>query len=1054
MESKIRAWLRPQLLDAEEANRTWRLRAIQAEAELRALQVDPSPSKQVNQSLVSDAGDTGGPQESAGSSMQDVSEMNDTDVLILLGQVLGLEKHVSEIDPWKAKVLEDAANVQEEIPSLQAQLDEQKPFVRKASAEATEQSRETKAISQQRAAAKFAHDAKCLELTNQMHAQLVKAGLRPLPAAESLGLKEAKEELSKREDSVGKLEDDVKEAARQREMLRMRREEMRGRRWGCLDTRTQCAREVASAKQALQVRSSQLSRLQGEVSRSRARGDRKRKQLENQLAQCRLELSDAIARADGAGEKFKKLKQQHGRQLRQVRNEASGLQAEVDEHLSMTENADVEIQSLRAQELDLEGSEQRFLAVEAAIAKQTAQQREELTNLEQQAEDYRAEHGAVLEMMRPLEEEHRHAAASAAAAREQAETDSLRATEIRARAQGLELELELERAECAAQAGELKALSLLEQDTKVLSGQRDSLFAERAKLEETSRQQQQALEKQMADFREVQRRAMQLKAMHGGVTKALPTGTLRGNEAIQAPLEQALGRATKKADALQNYLDIASTASGPMKSAVGASALDSSQLSQRSVSSAAGSSVAAVLAAQLEKQLVQAAQRDLNDELSDCKRELARVQQRFVEKSRLRGDQIQGLRQERRELEEELTKSEQDADLAAAMAKRTLQELQDHMQSLDREAANGAEAVSAEFSDLLQKQALEKDALKRQVEMLRKAADEEARKWESLKARFDGPPQALGQQLSQMEAELQTLHAEEEELLQASVRLRACLVAGRRVSPKPGERRTSPPRRAGSATRHVIRASRTISAPGELAEPATAQTAPAAVSLPQQSASSSTGTQGLLVHDGDSPSSPLSKTATTRLGAPQAKAQGKQSPQVPSPTSQSRQLQPGLQQSQNQQAQQLQQQIQRLQQRLTQQHNGQQSSQQGSIVVSSTLRRSGSDTITSNPSHGGSTVTCTLSTSDSTPRQLLRGSLASSLPALAVAGMSVPSAPRPASAQPNRIIATTAAAPPITISARGVCPTNDQTVYTWPSQFMSNTTTQEGLDFRNLVSFG
>jgi len=511
----------------------------------------------------------------------------------------------------------------------------------------------------------------------------------------------------------------------------------------------------------------------------------------------------------------------------------------------------------------------------------------------------------------------------------------------------------------------------------------------------------------------------------------LPASSLRGSEAM-APLEQALGRASKKADALQNYLETASTNPPSRSSTANASALDSSQLSQRSFTSAGS---AATMTAQLEKQLLQAAERDFNDELSDCKRALERLQQKFVQESRIRAETTQGMRQERRELEEELTKNEQDADLAAATASRTLQELQDYMQSLDREAVDGADAVTAEFSDLMQKQVLERDALKSQVEMLRRSAEEEARKWESLNARLDASPQALGQQLSDVEAELQTLRAEEEELLEANVRLRACVVASRRASPKSGERRISPRlSRAGSATRHV-RASRAISAPsgnlgGEVAEPVTGQAAPAVSPPSPPVGTASTATGFSVLADGD--------VASPQHQRAQAKVQGKQSPQV-SPASQSRQLQP------LQSQQQLQQQIQRLQQRLT---NGQ-NSQQGPVVVSSTLRRSGSDTIGSNPSHG-STVTCTLSTSESTPR-LLRGSLASSLPALGVTGMTVPTAPRPASAQPNRIIAT-AAAPPITISARGVCPTNDQPVYTWPSQFMSNTM-QEGLDFRNLVSF-
>lgn len=106
------------------------------------------------------------------------------------------------------------------------------------------------------------------------------------------------------------------------------------------------------------------------------------------------------------------------------------------------------------------------------------------------------------------------------------------------------------------------------------------------------------------------------------------------------------------------------------------------------------------------------------------------------------------------------------------------------MKLVDREATEGAEAVTAEFSDLLQKQALERDVLQAQVEELRAQVDGGMQ--ESAGAEEDGgdalpnmPTPVLLQRLAQEEAEAEALLAEEEELLQASVKLKAAMLASK-----------------------------------------------------------------------------------------------------------------------------------------------------------------------------------------------------------------------------------------------------------------------------------
>lgn len=1050
----MKGWLRSHLLDADEANRTWRLRAIQAEAELRALQVDvpSSPRKSLSRDVEVEAagdGDTGGPRE-LGDNEKSRSARAESELQTLLGQVLGFEKHTAECEPWKVKILDEAVACNAKLEILQSRSEEQKDLALQARKEAAEAKRDGQSVSQQRGAVKFAFEAKCLDLSNQVQQLLQGAGLRPAFDGDLLTTETGKAKLSQLDDEVGKLEADLEGATRRREELSMRREEMRGKRWYCSEVKTQCAREVAIAKQALQTRQVIVSRLQGEVSRSRGRGDRRRKQLEQQLVQCRAELADAVARADAAGEQLRKVKQKHGRELRQVRTVTSGLQAEVDAHLQHTERAEEEISHLKGQELDLEGSEQRHLAHEMNLEQEAATARDELWRLEQHVHNTEVEHKTLLGILKPLEDECQELQQAVALAREQAETDSLIATETRTAAEALEHELEAERAECAAQADELTALARLKNQVKGIRSHRDDLSDERGKLEESAKQLRQNLDRQLSDLREVQRRSLQLKSLHDDLGKAIVASGLRTREAIPASVEQALGRVVRKADNLHNYLDAAPSSRRSITSSVVGDSVLSAGSSQRASPGPAATPTSA--SAQLQQQMLQSAERMLGEELLECRAALAQEQQRFLEASRGRAEQIQSLRAQRRELEEELARVQQDAKVEADRAARSLEELQKHINDLDREVADGAEAVTVEFSDLMQKQALERDLLQSQVEELRGARAEEVRKFDGME---EESPQVLAQRLSEADAELRTLQREEEELIQAHVRLKASMVS------RKGNARISP--RMMKAVSRLTRAPPTESAAAAAAAVAVAadsmleQSVPSLMqssssrSLPVQASPLDVAASALGVHGSASSAagSPHHATSSHTSQLPPRQQQQVPSPngQVSSPHGQRVQTPQQLQHLQPSQANaQLQQQLQSLQQRLRQQQCG-----QGSVVLPTpatavTLRRSGSDTLGTN-SHG-STVTCTLSTSDSTPR-LLRGSLASSLPALAPSGMTL-SSPRPASAQPSRIIATSGA-PGLTISSRGVSPRSEQKVYTWPSQFAAM---PEGHDIRNLISFG
>ncbi|CAE8710802.1 unnamed protein product [Polarella glacialis] len=561
MEDKVRSWLRQNLLDAEEAQRTWRLRCIQAEAELRALQAEvPGKDSADDQSEdMSGAVDT-----VLAANGQQEGQQSDSDAQVLLGQVLGLEKHCAELQPWKAKSLDETSRLQAEAEVLQAKLKEQSCLLKLARSEARVTAEKAQKISGLRAAAKAVHDEKCGELAHQVHEFLLSAGLRPSFEGELLSLKHAEAEMRRIDASVSKLEADSMEATRQRELLRMRREEMRGIRWGCIDTRAQCAREVAYLRQISKSRQATLTRLQGEVLRSDFRGAKKRKQMEDQIGACNTELADALSRADAAGDKLRKVKFQHGKQLQKVRLEHGSLQAEVDDHLNYAEASEEEFASLRQQELDLEGSEQRHLTNEQALEVAARSLGEELSRLEEAALDQEDQRLAVLDGLWPLQDESRALRLTAVSLREQGQADSQAALEAQSATEQLETDMAAERGQWATQAHELTVFKELEDQVQEARERRDASLAERAKLDESLKLLQQGSDRQLSDLREIQRRSLQLKAVHDDLLKALPSSNARGREAIQAALDQVLGRARKKADALLNYLE---AGPGPAKRA-------------------------------------------------------------------------------------------------------------------------------------------------------------------------------------------------------------------------------------------------------------------------------------------------------------------------------------------------------------------------------------------------------------------------------------------------------------------------------------------------------
>jgi len=744
MEATLRKWLRQQLLDAEESSRSWRLRAIQVEAELRSLQADSSAD----------------------------AEEDPDDMQVVLSQVLGLEKQRDAMEPWRARLLEDIAGAKTEAEELQRRLDELRARLPRAEREATKASREAQEAEEERARAKAAHESRCSKKAQETHDVLADAGVRP--GTGLIGIRQGKAALQTFDESVEQLQGDLKETSQRRELLKMQLEELQTRHLNNIERAKRCSREIGSARQALQARQSTISKLQGEVSRSKARSERKRKQLEAQLSQSQLELRDAAARAEAAQEQLRKVKAQHARQLRVVKDQTTSLTEEWDAHIQQSEAARQEMQELQQQEFDLRSSEDRFLQQEQNLQNEAMKARQELATLEQQAHKVEDERRTLLEQLRPLEEEQDQLQVQVKAIQDLIEADSLKATEMKAAAASVNEEIAAHRKEFAAQEDELASLAALEKSVSDSRALRDRLEAQRSQLEDTSKSLQQSLEQQLGDLREAQRRSLQLKATHDDFVKLVPPATLR-QVALSTAAEQALSRASRKAEQLQSCLEGGQPGGGgpPRRRPRGSGPTNGMANSTAS--------------AGLQQKLTQMAETSLREELQESRQALLNYQQKLVEESKKRAQETQQMRAERRTLEEELSKVQDDVHTMSSKSEVLVEELERHMKDLQDQAVNDAQKVEAEFSDMLQKQALERNTLRDEVEELKRvqAAERE------LAASSVRDRQKATEYLQELEVELTKLRHEEEELVQAHVTLKAGLLARRRPRSVPRSRRAS-----------------------------------------------------------------------------------------------------------------------------------------------------------------------------------------------------------------------------------------------------------------------
>lgn len=727
-------WLKSLVADVTEAQRSWRLRCIQVEAELRAHK--------------------GGKAH---------PESEDDNTLDLLAEVLSLERHVAELETSIAQVEQDEQSSRAHATTLEAEVEDLQAKVLEAQTLESAAHEKVCLLAQERKQRLQRHEARVEALRGEVRELTRAAGLPAEDVEPPLGTGTPPPQLAhvasaavvRVTAAVERLRNDVTNAHEQRERIQMAKEEMRTRRWDLIEIRARAAREAAQARAISSARQAVLGKLQGEASRLRLRGEKARKQQQAVLSQHTTELASARAFAATVEEQLRKLRQQQGKQLKVLRSETSSLQAEVDAHVATVEGSQAEILRLRQEQAELTGSEGRHIEQTQLLGEQADSLKAEEARLLQCAALKESETGAAAEALHAVRQSVDASLAGAKAARE--ETEELQ------RQQGIlqeKLRLhELDLAQCREQLGACDDEDELERALEMeLSQAREDLRAvneQRAQLEEDVRLTQQGADRLVSLVREGLQRGAQLQGGQAELVKSLPNPKSPQTSAVS--VEQAFAKAAKRAETLAALFESGPTPSQPSNRRTAGNISDKQPVGSGGVSG------------KLQNLLEVQASAGLEATLASLSESLTAEEEKAVQAARQRNDELQEYRRRKRELEQEMLRQKHTYEVACQTAESGLKELEAQLELLDREGDEGAQAVFAEFADLLNTHAAER---KLQVDSLRgpDGSDQlESSSSASEEAEFDLEAQRL--RLAELGKQIEVLAREDSELREAKAQL-------------------------------------------------------------------------------------------------------------------------------------------------------------------------------------------------------------------------------------------------------------------------------------------
>eukprot|EP00929_Paragymnodinium_shiwhaense_P075267 TRINITY_DN38472_c0_g1_i1.p1 TRINITY_DN38472_c0_g1~~TRINITY_DN38472_c0_g1_i1.p1 ORF type:complete len:1186 (+),score=352.00 TRINITY_DN38472_c0_g1_i1:24-3581(+) len=731
------------LMDAEEACRKWKLRCLQAEAELRA-----STTQQ---------------QALSGQEHEDEVQARSA-----VAMVLGLRRHLADLEAWKEQLEQELSDCRGEAEAFEERLQLERQNVGRLRAEADQVSGEAWDAKRRHDERQNNCEAACGKLEAEARALLEELNEEPELRRELAGIEDISTELGP---LLSRLSQAADHGRQEQERLSMLKEEQRDRRLTYIDLRAKSIKDTADVKRTLAANSGQIQRLKSEVLRSRTRGDRQRRQLETQLVQCRGDLSNAERRHEATNEDLRKLRNKHAAELKKLRSSMDGLQTEVDERLSGIEASEVQLASYQKIESEMMEERERHVGREMQLEQEALATKRASDLLEAKMRLTRAECQQHEEALR-LE-----------AAREDSARGRLEALEADCGAQRKRLEattsasallrseLREEHAECGGALSEMSCLKDLEQQLQLARTRcRGVLTEELNELNDGTKKMQAAFDRHLSDMREAARRAGRLKASHDELLTVLPTGA-KGREAVIGAVEQAVTRVGKKVEGLLSFLS-------------------NKELGQKKLASAELMATSRQSQEALQQRLFADTRRNIVNTLSEERKKIVQEQQKSLDEVPQRTAELRKLRESRLKLREALADCQKELEFTKSGARAELESLREQVRLVEEKSGSGGEAVAAEFSDILQKQTLERNLLQHRVDELRReissgrlgslpAEEEPEEEDQELTSQHD-----LRKRLLEKEEEVSALLREEEELRQSYVKLKA-LTFARRQNPLP-----------------------------------------------------------------------------------------------------------------------------------------------------------------------------------------------------------------------------------------------------------------------------
>lgn len=485
------------------------------------------------------------------------------------------------------------------------------------------------------------------------------------------------------------------------------------------------------------------------------------------------------------------------------------LQEEVDERLKAIEAHEAELAELRERGREINEDQELHVGREMRLEEQALHKRSEAALLEGLIGTEASEHEALAGQIQHAEAGQEAVVQQIAATEAMLKGEWERQAEEARVCEALRSAVQEEYAECGAgpdgdckeQRAEIAVLTGLKEQAQAAKRRNQQLKEEQSKLQENAKQVQKALDRHLADIGEATRRATRLKQSHSELQEIFPSTGPRFREQLVSAVDRAMDRVNKKTDALVSYLE--GKEAGPRRSPrVGGD--------ERLNGEAA-----------LQRRLLTATQQAMEAALTDERKKVIAEQHRILDDAAKRSQELEAARAERRRLAEDHTAVRKDYEMVRQQVKSECEGLHEQVESVDREPALGADVVTAEFSDLLQKQALERDVLQRQTDELRaeieireNCGDED--EVDNHEAGEKPSPAELLQRIAEAEAEADALRQEEENLRHALVGRKATHVAARALtdaSPSPAWPSVgslTPEHEAGSLKSTVVPVRRTV----------------------------------------------------------------------------------------------------------------------------------------------------------------------------------------------------------------------------------------------------